>query len=218
MLKRVFWLVVAGVAGWLIWMWYQQRQSDLSSGAPHFAPPAPIDRPSAFPPAPARPLQPVAPRQTDQPAAAELETAERVPGAAEGAAAPETAGEAAVASAGAADDLAADTADEQAPASELAAETTAETAVGGTVAAAMTTANENERATAEASAAVVPGGKPIDEEVSGYCVRCKTKRAIQNAHEETPESGRRAARGTCPVCGANMFTFLKDDEEAEISN
>jgi hypothetical protein len=82
------------------------------------------------------------------------------------------------------------------------------------VEAAMTTASENERATAEASAAVVPSGEPIDEEVMGYCVRCKTKRAIQNAHEETTESGRRAARGTCPVCGANMFTFLKDDEDA----
>jgi len=48
--------------------------------------------------------------------------------------------------------------------------------------------------------------------VIGYCVRCKTKRPIQGAHEETTETGRRAARGTCPVCGANMFTFLKDEE------
>ena len=79
MLKRVFWLVVAGVAGWLIWMWYQQRQSDLSSGAPHFAPPAPIDRPSAFPPA-ARPLSPAAPGEAGEPAATGLETAELILG------------------------------------------------------------------------------------------------------------------------------------------
>lgn len=46
------------------------------------------------------------------------------------------------------------------------------------------------------------------DEIVGYCVRCKTKRQIAGAHEETTESGRRAARGTCPVCGANMFTFL----------
>jgi Domain of unknown function (DUF5679) len=45
-------------------------------------------------------------------------------------------------------------------------------------------------------------------EISGYCMRCKTKRPIQNVHRETTESGRPAARGTCPVCGANMFTFL----------
>lgn len=44
--------------------------------------------------------------------------------------------------------------------------------------------------------------------VIGYCVRCKTKRPIAGAHEEITESGRRAARGTCSVCGAKIFTFL----------
>jgi transcription initiation factor IIE alpha subunit len=48
--------------------------------------------------------------------------------------------------------------------------------------------------------------------VSGYCVRCRTKRLIDDAYEETTESGRRAARGKCPVCGTNMFTFLKEDD------
>ena len=51
-----------------------------------------------------------------------------------------------------------------------------------------------------------------DVEITGYCMRCKTKRPIQNAHRETTESGRPAARGTCPVCGANMFTFLSTDD------
>jgi hypothetical protein len=51
-----------------------------------------------------------------------------------------------------------------------------------------------------------------DIEISGYCMRCKTKRPIQNAHRETTESGRPAARGTCPICGANMFTFLSTDD------
>jgi hypothetical protein len=45
-------------------------------------------------------------------------------------------------------------------------------------------------------------------EIMGYCPRCKAKRLINEAHEETTESGRRAARGACPVCGGNMFTFL----------
>jgi hypothetical protein len=52
-----------------------------------------------------------------------------------------------------------------------------------------------------------------EPEISGYCMRCKTKRPIQNAHRETTESGRPAARGTCPICGANMFTFLSTNEE-----
>ena len=51
-------------------------------------------------------------------------------------------------------------------------------------------------------------------EINGYCMRCKTKRPIQSAHRETTESGRPAARGTCPVCGANMFTFLATDDDA----
>jgi cytochrome c5 len=45
-------------------------------------------------------------------------------------------------------------------------------------------------------------------EVEGYCMRCHAKRPIQGAREEISESGRRAARGTCPVCGTNMFRFL----------
>ncbi|MEO7910989.1 MAG: DUF5679 domain-containing protein [Roseiflexaceae bacterium] len=49
-------------------------------------------------------------------------------------------------------------------------------------------------------------------DISGYCMRCKTKREIQNAHRETTESGRPAARGSCPVCGANMFTFLATND------
>ncbi len=51
-------------------------------------------------------------------------------------------------------------------------------------------------------------------DISGYCMRCKTKRQIQNAQCETTESGRPAARGTCPSCGANMFTFLATNDDA----
>lgn len=48
------------------------------------------------------------------------------------------------------------------------------------------------------------------EGIVGYCVRCRTKRPMADAHEEITENGRRAARGTCPECDATMFTFLKD--------
>lgn len=46
----------------------------------------------------------------------------------------------------------------------------------------------------------------------GYCVKCKQKREMQNAVEvEMPGKGgavRRAATGTCPVCGTKMFRIL----------
>jgi hypothetical protein len=58
------------------------------------------------------------------------------------------------------------------------------------------------------------GNDDAELEVSGYCMRCKTKRPILNARRETTESGRPAARGTCPVCGANMFTFLATNDNA----
>jgi hypothetical protein len=44
--------------------------------------------------------------------------------------------------------------------------------------------------------------------IEGYCVRCKARRTMAGARVETSESGRRTARGTCPVCGARMNTFL----------
>jgi hypothetical protein len=69
-------------------------------------------------------------------------------------------------------------------------------------------------ASAEVPAAEAEAIAEADTEISGYCMRCKTKRPIQNAHRETTESGRPAARGTCPICGANMFTFLATDDDS----
>jgi hypothetical protein len=62
--------------------------------------------------------------------------------------------------------------------------------------------------TANGAAAAAAATAGDLSEVRGYCPRCKAKRLISRAHEETTESGRRAARGACPVCGGNMFTFL----------
>ena len=174
MRKRLFWLVLVGAAGWLIWQWIRQRQAEMAETMPHFAPPRRFDDGDRTG-APA----------TTWPAPAATAAPERVAGAAE-----------------------ADT------------PSAAETAAGGEpvrpAAApppAATTASANERATiADSLAGGVDEAQPIVAEVIGYCVRCKTKRPIQGAHEETTETGRRAARGTCPVCGANMFTFLKDEE------
>ena len=67
---------------------------------------------------------------------------------------------------------------------------------------------------ADMAANVSEVGGTAEIAISGYCMRCKTKRLIQNAHRETTESGRPAARGTCPICGSNMFTFLATNDDA----
>jgi len=42
----------------------------------------------------------------------------------------------------------------------------------------------------------------------GYCVKCKAKREIQGANEIVMKNGRRALKGTCPVCSTGMFKIL----------
>jgi cytochrome c553 len=73
---------------------------------------------------------------------------------------------------------------------------------------------ENSAAPPEATMETPPAPMADDESdengITAYCVRCHEKRAMVDPHEETTENGRRAARGTCPECGANMFTFLPE--------
>jgi hypothetical protein len=42
----------------------------------------------------------------------------------------------------------------------------------------------------------------------GYCVKCKAKKEIANAVEETMKNGRKAIKGRCPTCGTVMFKIL----------
>jgi Zn finger protein HypA/HybF involved in hydrogenase expression len=42
----------------------------------------------------------------------------------------------------------------------------------------------------------------------GYCVKCKAKREIVDAVEETMKNGRKAIKGRCPTCGTVMFKIL----------
>ena len=42
----------------------------------------------------------------------------------------------------------------------------------------------------------------------GYCVKCKAKKEIVNAVEETMKNGRKAIKGKCPECGTVMFKIL----------
>lgn len=50
------------------------------------------------------------------------------------------------------------------------------------------------------------GGKFLMPE--GYCVKCKAKKEISNAVEETMKNGRKAIKGKCPTCGTVMFKIL----------
>jgi Domain of unknown function (DUF5679) len=182
MLRRIFWLVLAAIAAWLIWMRLRQYRDEFAASHPAPALSAPTGEDAQ---------QPVLLGARQEPAPAPGETADIR--------------------------LAAETAElDGAPEGDISA--AEEPAIVETypfaAAGAITNANENKRATAEASSVAVPEDTdPLDEEVVGYCVRCKTKRPIKDAHEERTESGRRAARGVCPVCGANMFTFLATSDE-----
>jgi uncharacterized Zn finger protein (UPF0148 family) len=42
----------------------------------------------------------------------------------------------------------------------------------------------------------------------GYCVKCKAKKGISEAVEETMKNGRKAIKGKCPDCGTVIFKFL----------
>ena len=42
----------------------------------------------------------------------------------------------------------------------------------------------------------------------GYCVKCKAKKEIVDAVEETMKTGRKAIKGRCPTCGTVMFKIL----------
>jgi hypothetical protein len=51
------------------------------------------------------------------------------------------------------------------------------------------------------------------DDVQAYCVKCKTKRTMKNAHEEKLDNGRRAAKGVCSICGTKMTRFLPDKDK-----
>ena len=42
----------------------------------------------------------------------------------------------------------------------------------------------------------------------GYCVKCKAKKEIVDAAEETMKNGRKAIKGKCPTCNTVMFKIL----------
>ena len=41
--------------------------------------------------------------------------------------------------------------------------------------------------------------------MTGYCLKCRESREIQNAQQVTMKNGRPATRGACGECGTTMF-------------
>lgn len=40
---------------------------------------------------------------------------------------------------------------------------------------------------------------------TGYCVKCRTKREMKNPKPVSIKGGKMAMSGTCPKCGTKMF-------------
>ena len=45
--------------------------------------------------------------------------------------------------------------------------------------------------------------------MTGYCLKCRASREIQNAQQVTMKNGRSATRGNCGECGTTMFRMGK---------
>ncbi len=41
-----------------------------------------------------------------------------------------------------------------------------------------------------------------------YCVKCKSKKEMQNTANVTMKNGRQAVKGVCPTCGTGMYKIL----------
>jgi len=44
---------------------------------------------------------------------------------------------------------------------------------------------------------------------TGYCVKCRSKREMQNAKAITMKNGKPATKGICPTCNTKMFRIGK---------
>ena len=44
--------------------------------------------------------------------------------------------------------------------------------------------------------------------MTGYCLKCKSKKEMVETKEVTMKNKRKAMKGKCPDCGTNMFKIL----------
>ncbi len=61
-----------------------------------------------------------------------------------------------------------------------------------------------------------PGGKGLpqleerkDNDMEAYCLKCRTKREMQNPEQVTMKNGKPATKGKCPVCSTQMYRIGK---------
>ncbi len=45
--------------------------------------------------------------------------------------------------------------------------------------------------------------------MQAYCMKCKTKREMNNPQQITMKNGKPATQGVCQVCGTKMFRIGK---------
>ena len=50
--------------------------------------------------------------------------------------------------------------------------------------------------------------------MEAYCVKCKTKREMAEPQPVFTATGNPATRGTCPVCGTNLFRMGETEAHA----
>jgi DNA topoisomerase-1 len=53
--------------------------------------------------------------------------------------------------------------------------------------------------------------------VEGYCVKCRSKREIQDAQAEFNAAGAAVTRGKCPVCGTSVYRIGKTEAHASMT-
>ena len=198
---------------WLVWREVTRRRSALiaahrAASAPIAPPPAapPAAPPSPAPPPPAAPGAPGSPEEVPPPAAPPVPTAPLPPPTASGApgspeeAPPPTAngeGEAAEHPAPAAASL---------PDTPGTPASSAETTLPG--------ADEDGGAAEHPMLAVVSDDSEAEAqetrngELIGWCARCREHHPMQQVTFTTNASGRRIARGVCPICGAGITRFV----------
>ena len=49
----------------------------------------------------------------------------------------------------------------------------------------------------------------------GYCVKCKTKRPMDDTEEVTMKNKRKAMKGKCSNCGCGMYVILPGKKKEE---
>lgn len=48
-----------------------------------------------------------------------------------------------------------------------------------------------------------------EQRMEAYCLKCRTKREMDNAQQVTMKNGKPATKGVCPKCGTSMYRIGK---------